>query len=154
MPRHSQPIRTNTSNRARVSGSPVQAIVDACDTFARRFSDPVAMEGINLIATAADAIEALGKAFNSVGRTTASEVYIDPRVLAYCEELGKYVLAAVQPTRDGAAAVQRAHRDDIDRVVENDPRKRRWDIAAHDGRMGSGSGSPRRPTGPHGAYRR
>ena len=144
MPRHARPIATNTSTRTRVSGSPWQGIVDACDAAARRFSDPVAMEGINALATAADAIDALARSFDNVGKTTASEVYIDPRVISYFEELGKYVKAAVQPTRDGAAAVQRAHRDDIDRVIENDPRKRRWDIAAHDGQPGSGSGGAHR----------
>jgi hypothetical protein len=148
MSRHTQPIRTNGSSRGRVSSSPWQGIVDACDAAARRFSDPVAMEGINALDTAADAIEALAKSFDNVGKTTASTVYIDPRVISYFEELGQYVKAAVQPTRDGAAAVQRAHRDDIDRVVENDPRKRRWDISAHDGQAGGG-----RRTGPYGASR-
>jgi hypothetical protein len=143
MPRHARPIATNTSTRTRVSGSPWQGIVDACDAAARRFSDPVAMEGINALATAADAIDALARSFDNVGKTTASEVYIDPRVISYFEELGKYVKAAVQPTRDGAAAVQRAHREDIDRVVENDPRKRRWDISAHDGQAGAGMGRTR-----------
>ena len=130
--------------RTRVGGSPWQGIVDACDAAAKRFSDPVAMEGVNALDTAADAIEALARSFTNVAKTTTDTVYIDPQVSHYFDELGQYVMAAVQPTRDGADAVKTAHREDIDRIEENDPKKRKWDISAHDGRSHTGGrGRPR-----------
>jgi hypothetical protein len=125
---------SNSGGRRRtVYGSPWQGIVDACEAAAQRFADPVAMEGVNALDTAADAIEALAKSFTTVGHNVLDTVHIDPRVASYFEELGRYVQAAAQPTRDGAAAVRSAHADDIEKIEENDPKKRRWDISAHDG---------------------
>jgi hypothetical protein len=115
-----------------MSGSPWAGVVDAARTAARRFGDPVAMEGVNALDTAGDAIEQIGQAFCDVGQTIAETVKWDPRVQPYFEQLGTYIKAAAKPTRDGAAAVRRAHDPQIKRIEENDRRERRWDIGEHD----------------------
>lgn len=115
-----------------MGGSPWAGVVDAADAAARRFADPVAMEGFNALNTAGDAIEHIGRAFKAIGQTTADSIAWDPRVQPYFETLGDYIIAAAKPTRDGAAAVERAHRQQIDRIAESDPRQRRWDISEHD----------------------
>lgn len=121
-----------TRTRRGMGASPWNAVVEAAYTAARRFSDPVAMEGVNAIDTAGDALEHIGKAFQQVGETAASEIKWDPRVQQYFETLGQYIIAAAKPTRDGAAAVKRAHRPHIARIEDGDRRERRWDISEHD----------------------
>ncbi len=129
-----QPGQPGTRRRRGSSGAagPWNGVVDACAQAAARFSDPNAMEGVGALDTAGDAVEALAKSFDTVGKTVLDAVYIDPKVAPFFEELGRYLQAAVPTIRDGAASVRRAHQPDIDRVEEADPRKRRWDIAAHD----------------------
>lgn len=143
----SAPTRGTRDARRRVSGSPWQGIIDASENAARRFSDPVAMEGMNAAQTAAGAVEALAKAFMAVGKTTVDTVAIDPRVAAFMEGLGQYVMKAVQPTQEAGDAITRAHEEKMNRVTENDPRERKWDIAAHDGRDFSGGRRFGRRTG-------
>lgn len=109
-----------------------QPIIDAADGMSSTFADPVAMEGVNALDSAADCIAAVGAAFRTVGQTVLDSVYIDPRVQAAYEELGDYVLAAEDRIRDAAHSVRTAHQEDIEKVEENDPRKRAWDISEHD----------------------
>lgn len=132
-----------TDRRRRVHGSPWQGVADACQSAAKQFNDPVAMEGVNAATTAYVAIEALGKALSQVGKTTVESVAIHPSVAAYLEELGKYVLAASEPTQQVGASVTRAHQPKIDRVVEGDRREAKWDIAAHQGAGHTGRGRHR-----------
>ena len=138
------PRAATGGRRAQVTGSPWQGIVDAAQSAVKQFGDPVAMEGMNAATTAADAVEALGKAFSAVGQTTVENVAIDPKVASLMESLGQYVMNAAKPTRDAAAAIIKAHQPKIDRVVEGSPKERRWDIQAHDGKLGGGTGQRRR----------
>ena len=115
-----------------MAGSPWQPVVDAAQAVAARFSDPVAMEGINALDSAGDAVEEFGRALASVGRTSTETIAFDPRVVPFFEEAGAYVVRVAKPIRDGAAAVRRAHADQIRRIEENDRRERRWDITEHD----------------------
>lgn len=117
----------------RIGKNPWTPIIDACSQVAARFGDPVMMEGINALDYAGDAVEAMSDAFEKVGQQSADSVAYDPRILPYFTELGRYIKSAAQPTRDGAAAVRRAHADDIRRVEEGDIRERRKDVSAHDG---------------------
>lgn len=124
--------RQGTRTRRGMGGSPWQPVVDAAYAVAQRFGDPVAMEGVNALDTAGDAIEHFGQALQAVGQTSADAVAYDPRVVPFFAELGQYVIAAAEPARLGAAAVRRAHAEQIRRIEENDRRQRRWDIGAHD----------------------
>lgn len=117
----------------RIGNNPWSPIIEASQMVAARFADPVMMEGVNALDFAGDAVDALADAFTKVGQMSAEQVAFDPRVLPYFEELGRYVRAAAQPTRDGAAAVRIAHADDIRRIEEGDARERRKDVSAHDG---------------------
>lgn len=107
-------------------------IVEAAESIAARFSDPSAMEGVNALESAADAVAALAQACNRVGQTTADAVYYDPRVMPYFTDLGSFIAKAEAPTREGARAVRAVHADDIERVQDGSARRRRWDISAHD----------------------
>lgn len=132
-----------TDRRRRVHGSPWQGVADACQSAAKQFSDPVAMEGMNAATTAYVAIEALGKALSQVGKHTVDTVAIDPKVASYLEELGKYVLAASEPTQQVGASVTRAHQPKIDRILDGDSRERKWDVTVHDGTGHTGAGRHR-----------
>ena len=109
-----------------------QPIIDAADGMASTFADPVAMEGVNALDSAADCVAAIAAAFRSVGQTVLDSVYIDPRVQAAYEEMGDYIGAAEDRIRDAAHSVRTAHQEDIEKVEENDPRHRAWDISEHD----------------------
>lgn len=136
-------MTTANHRRVRVHGSPWQGVADACASAAKQFNDPVAMEGVNAATTAYVAIEALGQALSQVGKHTVESVAIHPSVAAYLEELGKYVLAASEPTQQVGASVTRAHSEKINRVVESDRKERKWDISVHDGGGHTGQGRHR-----------
>lgn len=109
-----------------------QPIIDAADGMRGTFSDPVLMEGVNALDSAADCIRAVGEAFRTVGQTVLDGVAIDPRVQVAYEEMGDYILAAEDRVRDAAHSVRTAHAEDIERIEENDPRRRALDISEHD----------------------
>jgi hypothetical protein len=123
------PARRGRGRTGARSAGTWQPVVDAAYAVGAKFSDPNAVETMSVLDTAADAIEALAQAFSAVGQTALDSVYIDPRVAPYLSELGKYVRGAVEPTREGAEAVKRAHQEDLDKIAENDPRKAKWDIS-------------------------
>lgn len=133
-------MTTPTGSRRRISKSPWSGIEDACSNAARLLGDPTAMDGMNAAATAHQVITALGKALSAVGKTAVDNIAIDPRVAAYMEGLGQYVLKAAQPTEEMGFAITRAHQAKIDRIIEGSPKERKWDIGAHD----SGGGGPQR----------
>lgn len=122
-----------TRGRVRVQGSPWQGVADAASSAAKQFSDPVAMESMQAAATAHHALRAIGEALNKVGQTSVDAVKIDPRVSEYMQQLGQYVMKAVQPTEEAGASIWRAHSEKIAAIEENDPKTRKWDLAAHDG---------------------
>lgn len=136
------PTGGSNGRRVRVSNSPWQGVADAATSAAKQFNDPVAMEGMNAASTAHIAIQALGEALSRVGKHTVDTVKIDPRVAAFMEGLGEYVLKAAGPTQEVGAAITKAHQPKIDRIEANDPKERRWDIQAHDG--GNHTGGRRR----------
>lgn len=109
-----------------------QPVIDASEDMRSRFSDPVAMEGVNALDSAGDCVRAVGEAFKSVGQTVLDTVYIDPRVQAAYEEMGDYILAAEDRIRDAAHSVRQAHAEEINDIEENNPKKRKWDISEHD----------------------
>jgi enolase len=122
-----------SGGRVRVHGSPWQGVADAAQSAAKQFADPVAMEGMNAAATAHHALQAIGDALNKVGQTATDNIAIDPRVAEYMQQLGQYVLKAVQPTQEAGAAIWRAHEDKINRIVEGDRKEENWDISKHRG---------------------
>jgi hypothetical protein len=109
-----------------------QPIIDAAEGMSSTFQDPVAMEGVNALDSAADCVAAVGAAFRTVGQTVLDSVRIDPRVQAAYEELGDYVSAAEDRIRDAAHSVRTAHQEDIERVEEGAQKERAWDISEHD----------------------
>jgi hypothetical protein len=122
---------TGSRRQARPNGTPWQPIEDACDSIVKRLSDPTAMEGMGAAATAHYAITALGKALSNIGKNNVDTIAIDPRVSAYMEGLGQYVLKAAQPTEEVGASIVRAHQSKIDRIVEANPKEMRWDVSAN-----------------------
>jgi hypothetical protein len=124
---------TATASGGIMAGQTIwQPIIDAAEGMAARFQDPVALEGVNALDSAADCVKAVGEAFRTVGQTVLEQVYIDPRVQSAYEELGDYVLAAEDKIRDAAHSVRTAHAEEIQDIEENDPRKRAWDVSEHD----------------------
>jgi hypothetical protein len=128
----------SNGRRVRVDKSPWQGVVDAAANAAKMFSDPVAMESINAATTAHLAITALGDALSRVGKTSVDTVAIDPKVAAFMENLGEYVKKAAGPTEQVGAAIARAHQPKIDRIEENSPKEKKWDLTVHEGRGFSG----------------
>lgn len=116
---------TRTGGGAGVG--PWNPVHDALHAVITRFRDPGAMESLHAMDTAGDVIEMLGRALQSVGKEAAESVEFGAAA-AYYEELGDYVLRAAQPTRDGAAAVNRIVAEKRRRIEENQRRERKWDI--------------------------
>jgi len=58
-------------------------------------------------------------------------VWIDPRVPKLYDVPDGQAKAAASATHVAAGAVHWAHEDRINRVLEGDPRERKWDVAVH-----------------------
>lgn len=114
-------------------GNPWADTIDAAQAAPGRFEGEAAMEGISALEGAAELTRVLADVFTKVGANVLDRIYIDPRVASAYEEMGSYIGAAADKLDDAAKSVRAAHADDIDRIEENDQRKRAWDIQAHDG---------------------
>jgi tetrahydromethanopterin S-methyltransferase subunit D len=135
---------TGRGTRVRVTGTPWQGSLDALAADAKKFSDPVAMEAMQAASTAYILVETVANTLSTIGKTSVGVVWIDPRVSALMEGLGDFVRKAVKPTADAGGTITKAHDEKIRRIQENNPKERRWDIVAHDGRAGSGIRRQRR----------
>jgi len=109
-----------------------QPVSDAADSIKARFRDPSALEGMDAVATAADAVESLGQALKAVSDEMVATVGLDKRAAPLVEGLASYVLRAVGATRDAGAAINRAHQDRIDELRGGDPRWGAWDHSRND----------------------
>jgi hypothetical protein len=137
------PKATATGRTRRASNGQLwQPVSDAADSIKARFKDPSALEGMDAVATAADAVESLGQALKAVSAEMVATVKLDPRAAPLVEGLADYVLRAVDSTRDAGAAINRAHAEKIAELREGDPRLGAWDYGRH---QGSYSG----PTAPY-----
>jgi hypothetical protein len=141
---NNMPRAASRGSRVRVEGSPWQGTKDALAADVKKFSDPVAMEAMQAAGTAADLVAAVADALCAIGKTSVGVVFIEPRVAGLMEGLGDFVRKAVKPTESAGASILKAHDEDIRRIQENDPKKRRWDITVHDGKPGSGIRRQRR----------
>jgi hypothetical protein len=125
--------RNGSGSGAVLAGQTIwQPIIDAAESMHGTFSDPVAMEGVNALDSAADCVASVGQAFKLCGQTVLDSVRIDPRVQAAYEEMGDYIMAAEDRIRDAATSVRNAHQEQIEAIEENDPRDRAWDLTQHD----------------------
>jgi len=128
-----RPDRLGSGSGTVLAGQTIwQPIIDAAEGMGATFSDPVAMEGVNALDSAADCVAAVGAAFKTVGQTVLDSVRIDPRVQAAYEEMGDYILAAEDRIRDAATSVRSAHNEQIENIEENSPLDRAWDLTQHD----------------------
>lgn len=120
-------------NRGSQAQGVFQGAADEVDSAAQSLTDPEnALTAVDTMDSAADFLEATANAFDRIGSGIIDSVYFDPAVVAYFEQLGQYVRQAVDPTREGADQIRKVHAEDIERINENDPKKRKWDIQAHD----------------------
>jgi DNA-binding protein YbaB len=131
-------MQGSNGRRVRVEGSPWQPIDDACESIKKMIADPVAMEAMNAATTAWMAVRALGMAMNAIGKNNVETVAIDPKVAAFMEALGQYILKAEGPTRDAGDSIRKAHQPKIDRIEEGSPKEKKWDLTVHEGRGFSG----------------
>jgi hypothetical protein len=135
--------RTSGSGTGRARGAgtrtgtaagtgPWNPVHDALHSVMTKFRDPVALEGLRAMDTAGDVIEMLGVALKTVGAEAASSIEFGAAA-AYFEELGAYVLRAAQPTRDGAAAVNRIVAEKRRIAEEGTSKDEAWDVGKNRG---------------------
>lgn len=117
--------------RASSKAGPWSPIVDAAQQVAAKFHADNAMTGVNALDTAGDAVEAVGRSFQSVGTTITDEVDWDPRIEPFFHLVGDMLIRAAKPARDGAAAVRRAEQERIDNATSGDAKRAKWDVDRH-----------------------
>ena len=110
---------------------PWSPIVDAAGQVAAKFHADNAMTGVNALDTAGDAVEAIGRAFQTVGTTITDEVDWDPRIEPFFNLVGAMLIKAAAPARDGAAAVRRAEQERIDTATSGSAKRKKWDVGEH-----------------------
>lgn len=118
-------------------GSQAQGIfagaADAVESAGQQLSDPPnANTAIDALESAGEFLEMVGQVFDNMGKSIIDSVYFDPRVTEYFEQLGQYVKAAADPTKEGAANVRQVHAEELEKIEANDPKVRKWDLQAHD----------------------
>jgi hypothetical protein len=73
-------------------------------------------------------VQRLALALKRTAGRRPRRVWIDPRVPKLYDVLDGQAKAAASATHDAAGAV---HQDRINRMLEGDPRERKWDVAVH-----------------------
>jgi hypothetical protein len=125
---------TNSSGHRGSQASGIFAgAADAVEAAGRNLSEPKnANTAIDALESAGEFLETVAQVLDNMGKAIVEVVWFDPRVTECFEQLGQYVKAAAEPTKEGAANVRQVHAERLAEIEENDPRKRKWDLQAHD----------------------
>ena len=109
--------------------NPFAAVIESCGQAASSYSPDNALRVIDLYRGMPELIDAISAMFKIQAEKTDAEFYLFPAAAEFLNALGAQFQAYKGPCDAARAAFERAHADDIERVLNPQRNQEKWDIS-------------------------